>query len=309
VIGRGTALFIIVSLLMTLAVASAPARADGCISKSGYYVASLSADINPGATSFLSASVANAEAACDGRIVFILSTNGGDPVSMQSMIASIQSYESPWNGTFVTLIAPMGAFAFSMGSYIAEASSEIYMVNGTMIGLATPPAGENTNATKGLSAFTNYMQALTLANGRNQTAAGLMVSQGLSYTAAEAVRYDVITAMLNATTIEGALQELGVPPSTPINTAPTTTTTTITQSVTTTVTNTQTLTKSGTTSTTTQTDTITQSVTTTEVGIAIRGIAIGGIAIGTGIAIAGIAIALSIRSRRGAAHSSGPRTT
>jgi membrane-bound serine protease (ClpP class) len=176
----------------------------------------------------MSATVANAEAACDGHIVFILSTNGGDGGDMESMVNSISSYQQ-WNGTghlgvFVTLVAPQGAFAFSAGSYIAEASSEIYMVNGTVIGSATPivsgiPTGEeNTTMAKDISAFTNYMETLTTANGRNATATGLMVSAGVSYTDIQAVAYNVITARLNATSVEGALQALGVPANTPINT-------------------------------------------------------------------------------------------
>jgi membrane-bound serine protease (ClpP class) len=71
---------------------------------------------------------------------------------------------------------------------------------------------------KDISAFTKYMQTLTLANGRNATATGLMVSQGVSYTDNEAVAYDVITARLNTTSVAGALQALGIPPNTPINT-------------------------------------------------------------------------------------------
>jgi len=71
---------------------------------------------------------------------------------------------------------------------------------------------------KDISAFTNYMQALTAANGRNQTATGLMVSLGLSYTNTEAVRNHSITATLNKTSVAGALVALGVPSDTPINT-------------------------------------------------------------------------------------------
>jgi membrane-bound serine protease (ClpP class) len=221
-------LFLIAALLLSLVGAFAPVHAAGCTSNTGYYVASLNADIDPGAANFMSTTVANAEASCAGHIVFILNTNGGDGGSMESMVASISSYQQ-WNGTghlgiFVTLVAPQGAFAFSAGSYIAEASNEIYMVNGTTIGSATPivsgiPTGEvNSTMAKDISAFSHYMQALTQANGRNQTATSLMVTKGVSYTVAEAVQYDVITARLNATSVAEALRELGVPPSVPINT-------------------------------------------------------------------------------------------
>ena len=216
-------LLLVAVLLVALAGAFAPVHADSCTSKTGYYVASLNADIDPGAANFMSTTVSNAEAACDGHIVFILSTNGGDGGDMESMVNSISSYQQ-WGGNFATLVAPQGAFAFSAGSYIAEASNEIYMVNGTVIGSATPivsgiPTGEvNTTMAKDISAFTEYMQTLTMANGRNATATGLMVSLGVSYTDTEALNYGVINGVVNATSVEGALQALGVPPNTPINT-------------------------------------------------------------------------------------------
>ena len=220
---KSLTLLLVAALLLAFAGGFAPVHADGCTSRTGYYVASLNADIDPGAANFMSTTVANAEAACDGHIVFILSTNGGDGGDMESMVNSISSYQQ-WRGNFVTLVAPQGAFAFSAGSYIAEASNEIYMVNGTVIGSATPivsgiPTGEeNTTMAKDISAFTNYMQTLTTASGRNATATGLMVSLGVSYTDSEAYKYGVINGIVNATSVEGALQALGVPAGTPINT-------------------------------------------------------------------------------------------
>jgi membrane-bound serine protease (ClpP class) len=212
---------LVAALLVALAGGFAPVHADGCSSKSGYYVASLSADIDPGAANFMSATVANAEAACNGHIVFILSTNGGDGGDMESMVNSISSYQQ-WGGNFVTLVAPQGAFAFSAGSYIAEASNEIYMVNGTVIGSATPvfPSGTaNTTIAKDISAFATYMKTLTAANGRNENATGLMVTAGLSYTDTEAIAHKVINGVVNVTSVVGALQLLfGLPASTPINT-------------------------------------------------------------------------------------------
>jgi len=217
-------LLLVAALLVALVCGFAPVHADGCTSKTGYYIASLNADIDPGAANFMSTTVANAEAACDGHIVFILSTNGGDGGDMESMVNSISSYQQ-WGGNFVTLVAPLGAHAFSAGSYIAEASNEIYMVNGTVIGSATPivsgiPTGEvNSTMAKDISAFTNYMQALTEANKRNETATGRMVTLGLSYTDAQAFKYGVITNVTDATSVVGALQaQFGLPASTPINT-------------------------------------------------------------------------------------------
>jgi membrane-bound serine protease (ClpP class) len=216
-------LLLAVALLVAFAGGFAPVHADGCASKTGYYVASLSADIDPGAANFMSTTVANAKAACDGNIVFILNTNGGDGASMESMVASISSFQQ-WGGNFTTLVAPQGSFAFSAGSYIAEESNNIYMVNGTVIGSATPivsgiPIGEvNSTMAKDISAFTNYMRTLTADHGRNFTATDLMVSKGYSYTDAEALALGVINRVIPTNSVSGALQYLKLPADTPINT-------------------------------------------------------------------------------------------
>jgi membrane-bound serine protease (ClpP class) len=210
-------------LLVVLAIQASATHAQSCATQSNYYVASLNGDIDPGAANFLSTAVGNAEAACAGHLVFVLTTNGGDGGSMESMVGSVSSYQQ-WGGSFVTLVAPQGAFAFSAGSYIAEASTKVYMVPGTTIGSATPivsgiPTGEeNTTMTKDIDAFASYMQTLAKSNGRNDSATGLMVTKGVSYPYDLALKYHVIDGVLNSTSLSGALAALGVPASTPIDT-------------------------------------------------------------------------------------------
>ncbi len=220
---KGVHVLMAVALLLAFAAQAVPAHAQTCSTKSGYYVASLNADIDPGSADFMATTVSNAKSLCASNIVFVLTTNGGDGASMESMIASIASYQQ-WGGTFTTLVAPQGAYAFSAGSYIAEASNKIYMVPGTTIGSATPivsgiPTGEeNTTLTKDINAFASYMSTLTRANGRNQTAAALMVTAGKSYPDDKALQYHVVDGIINSTTLQGALAFLGVPASTPVNT-------------------------------------------------------------------------------------------
>lgn len=210
-------------LLILLAVQGMSTHAQSCSVQSGYYVASLNGDIDPGSADFLATTVSNAEAACAGHTVLVLTTNGGDGGSMESMIGSISSYQQ-WGGTFITLVAPQGSFAFSAGSYIAEASNKIYMVPGTTIGSATPivsgiPTGEeNSTMRKDIDAFASYMQTLTKSNGRNDTATALMVTQGVSYTDDQALANHAIDGVLNSTSVSGALAALGVPASTVIQT-------------------------------------------------------------------------------------------
>jgi membrane-bound serine protease (ClpP class) len=216
-------LLLVTALLLAFAASFVPAHAQSCGTPSGYYVASMNGDIDPGSADFMTTTVNNAKSLCAAHIVFVLTTNGGDGASMESMIASIESYQG-WGGDFTTVVAPSGAYAFSAGSYIAEASNKIYMVPGTTIGSATPivsgiPTGEeNSTLTKDINAFTSYMMTLTQSNGRNQTATGLMVTAGKSYPYDRALQLHVIDGVINASTAQGALAYLGVPASTPINT-------------------------------------------------------------------------------------------
>ena len=218
-------MLLLVALLLAFAVQGLPTHAQNqsCANKGTYYVASLNADIDPGTADFMATTVSNAESLCAGHIIFVLVTNGGDGASMESMISSITSYQQ-WGGNFSTVVAPQGSYAFSAGSYIAESSNDIYMEPGTTIGSATPivsgiPTGEeNSTMTKDIDAFSSYMMTLTQSNGRNQTAAGLMVTKGVSYPDDKALKYHVINGIINSTTLQGALSYLGVPASTPINT-------------------------------------------------------------------------------------------
>ncbi len=210
-------------ILAASAVQMAPAHAQTCATKSGYYVASLDGNIDPGAADFLASTVSNAESACAANVVFVLQTNGGDSASMESMVSSVQGYQQ-WGGNFVTLVAPQGAYVFSAGSYIAESSNQIYMEPGTTMGSATPivsgiPIGEaNTTMTKDINAFSSYMTTLTQAHGRNATATALMVTKGVSYPYDRALRDHVVNGVVNSTTVAGALADLGVPSSAQINT-------------------------------------------------------------------------------------------
>jgi membrane-bound serine protease (ClpP class) len=213
----------LVLLLAALAVCFAPAVVHGQSAGSSYYVITLNADIDPGTSNFVVSSLANAQSDGANHFVLVLNTFGGDSQSMDNIVQAISNFQAD-GGTFITLIAPPGSHAFSAGSYIAEASNEIYMANGTVIGSATPivsgiPTGEeNTTMTKDIDGFTAYMQALTSNYHRNSTATGLMVSNGVSYVASEALKLDVISGVVNSTSVDGALGEIGVPAGTTVQT-------------------------------------------------------------------------------------------
>jgi membrane-bound serine protease (ClpP class) len=193
------------------------ANAQSCTgTQPTYYVASMDLTIDPGAQDFVMTSMGDSQASCANHFVLVMNTFGGDGRSMDNIIKAISNFEAG-GGTVITLIAPSGTHAFSAGAYIAEASDLVYMIPGTTIGSATPivyniPTGEeNTTLTKDINGFATYMQSLTLRNHRNATATALMVTRGVSYTADRAARLHVIDGVLNATSVAGALSQIGVP--------------------------------------------------------------------------------------------------
>jgi membrane-bound serine protease (ClpP class) len=180
-------------------------------------------DIDPGAESFLKSAISDAQSQGTSTFVLILNTNGGNGVNMENMVSAIQSFASS-NHTFITFVGPAGQHAFSAGAYIAEASTKIYMTKGTAIGSATPiitgiPSEElNSTLRKDTDAFATYMESLAAFNHRNATAAGLMVTQGVSYTPEQATTLGVINGEINGTSVQQGLSQLGIPASTPIHT-------------------------------------------------------------------------------------------
>ncbi len=175
------------------------------------YVISIDQNIDAGASNFLSRSIDEAIAKNYKNFVIVLNTFGGDSLNMEKMIKKIQEAEG--KGLIViTLVAPRGAHATSAGSFIALASTKIYMVRGTSIGSATPVLGtlDEDVKRKVTEAFAAYARALAESKGRNATAAAEMVLLGKSYTAEEAYALNLIDGVLNSSTVEGALKELGI---------------------------------------------------------------------------------------------------
>jgi len=192
-------------------------NALSCSGQPSYYVASMNMTIDPGSQDFVTSAISDAQASCANHFVLVMNTFGGAGNNMDNIINAISSYQAA-GGTFITLIAPSGNHAFSAGAYIAEASDKIYMTPGTALGSATPivyniPTGEvNTTLTKDINGFKAYMGALTSRFSRNVTAAELMVTKGVSYTADEAARLRVIDGEVNVTSVAGALQAIGIAP-------------------------------------------------------------------------------------------------
>ncbi len=172
---------------------------------SAFYVARMDMEINAGAQDFVTSAIDDARSSGATSFVLVLNTFGGNGNNMDHIISAITDYETRGN-TFITLVAPGGTHAFSAGAFIAEASTRIYMVNGTVIGSATPvlpPLSDETTLRKDINAFATFMETLTDSCGvrcpgpaRNGTAAALMVTNGTSYTNADALRLHVVDGPL-----------------------------------------------------------------------------------------------------------------
>jgi len=199
-------------LLAAFSISFAPALVHGQ-SSGTYYVTTVNGDIDPGVANFVTNSLSDAQSAGANHFVLVLNTAGGDFQSMDDVVHAISSYQGD-GGTFVTLIAPPGSDANDTGAYVAEASNFIYMANGTVIGSATP----SSSSSEDVNGFTVYMQALTSMFNRNSTATGLMVSEGTSFTATQALQLHAINGIVNASTLATALSDIGVPSGTPVQT-------------------------------------------------------------------------------------------
>jgi membrane-bound serine protease (ClpP class) len=206
-------LLILAAVLLTIQ-ASLPQKAHA---SSGFYVASMDQNIDPGSEDFVVSSINDATSQGIHNFILVLDTFGGNGQNMDNIILAISKYRGLGNN-FTTLIAPFGAHAFSAGAYIAEASTNITIVPGTTIGSATPivygiPVGEeNSTLTKDISGFTAFMISITPPT-RNSTATALMVTKGRSYSCqatnnCEALNNHVVDKAINVASTNDALLAL-----------------------------------------------------------------------------------------------------
>ncbi|TMI29765.1 nodulation protein NfeD [Candidatus Bathyarchaeota archaeon] len=183
------------------------------VAASQVYVASWDGPIDPGAQDFVASSISDARSIGATTFILVLNTFGGSGNNMDNIISTISSYQTDGN-TVITLVAPTATHAFSAGTFIAEASNKIYMVRGTVIGSATPvlpPFSDPSELRKDIDAFSKYMQTITRYWGRNDTATALMVTNGTSYTDADAARLGVINGTLAGPSVRNALAQLPAP--------------------------------------------------------------------------------------------------
>ena len=127
-------------------------------------------------------------------IIIILNTNGGYLNPTENIVDLI--LRSPIR---VIVYIPVGGRAFSAGAYIALSSDTLVMSPGSVIGSAEPRSiGGTESDPKIVNAMASWISSLASSRGRNETAARLMVTENMDYTAEEAVENDVADYLVSS---------------------------------------------------------------------------------------------------------------
>lgn len=150
-------------------------------------VINLDVPIDQGSSSMVSRAFARAQA--DGAVAVIIDMNtpGGILQDMISIVDSISN--STAQGIPVYTYVGNDSLAASAGSYIAMATQKIFMGPGSQIGPSTPivEGGSTLQQNHTEDAMISLMVSLAQENGRNVTAANLMVLDDVAYSYASAL--------------------------------------------------------------------------------------------------------------------------
>jgi len=191
-----------------LLLASVGPKAHGAPAQPAVLVVDFSVPVDPGSSSLMAGALAFAKSSSAPAIVIQMNTPGGLLSDMTAIISVMGQANQSGIPTYTYV--PPNALAASAGSYIAMASNKIIMGPGSEIGPSTPivvggtPLEQNHTA----GAMLSLMTSLAEKWGRNATAARAMVLSDVAYSAADA--YKLHLAQGNATTLQGALFELGL---------------------------------------------------------------------------------------------------
>jgi membrane-bound serine protease (ClpP class) len=193
-----------VLVILTLAVSFV-----GSQSSFSVYVIRVNSNIDQGTADMLQRGLQAAQDTRAEAVVIQLNTNGGLLSSTETIVDAMTATEKAGIKVIV-YVGPQGARAFSAGAFIAMASDYIAMDNGTVIGSSTPILGsidpsERAKITNGLA---SWMQTLAELHSRNSTLARLFVTQGISQTSQEAIRFGIAEGA--ASSPEDALRNVHV---------------------------------------------------------------------------------------------------
>jgi len=199
--------FVVAIIFTTLAVTAAGLQSDF-----DAYVIHINSNIDQGTADIVDRGLQLARDTRANAVVIQLNTNGGLLSSTEDIVDAMGRAQKA-GIKIVVYVGSTGARAFSAGAFIAMASDYIAMDDGTVIGSSTPILGtaDPSERAKITNALASWMQSLAELHGRNQTLARLFVTNGISVTAEEAIRYGIADAKVSSP--EEALSKVGVAPS------------------------------------------------------------------------------------------------
>jgi membrane-bound serine protease (ClpP class) len=171
-------------------------------------VINLDVAIDQGSSSMVSRALARAQADSAVAVIIDMNTPGGLLQDMLSIVDSISNATA--RGTPVYTYVGNDSLAASAGSYIAMATQKIFMGPGSQIGPSTPiveggTALEQNHTEEGMLSL---MVSLAQENGRNVTAANLMVLDDVAYSYASALANHVADSSSNS--LAQTLEMLGL---------------------------------------------------------------------------------------------------
>ena len=153
----------------------------------------LEGPINPGAATFMTRGIEEAEESKSEMVIIRLDTPGGLASSMRTMVKAILNCSIP----VVVYVSPKGAGAASAGVMVTVAAHIAAMAPGTNIGAAHPvTAGgkdiEKTMSEKVVNDMASYGRGIAQEKGRNAEWVEKAIRESVSITAEEAVEKNVV---------------------------------------------------------------------------------------------------------------------
>jgi len=164
--------------------------------------------VDPGSQQLFQDALTEARDVSASAIVIDMNTPGGLLLNAENIIGIIQQAQMQGIKVY-TFVEPSG-WAASAGSYIAMATDGIYMGPGSIIGPSTPivVGGTQLEQQHVENATLATMKSLAEEHDRNVTAAALMVTNNVAYTASEAVKYGIANGF--ADSLQQMLSTLGL---------------------------------------------------------------------------------------------------
>jgi membrane-bound serine protease (ClpP class) len=174
--------------------ATPKALARGATSQDAPIVlAEIRGSINPGSANYLLSAIHRAEKAQAQAVLVELDTPGGLISSVREMTQAIDSSHIP----VIVYVSPAGAAATSAGALLTLSSHLAAMAPGTNLGAAHPvdTSGKDVPGAMGQKILNDtmaYAKGLAELRGRNAELAAEIVSKSKSYTAAEALKLQLV---------------------------------------------------------------------------------------------------------------------